>query len=172
MVTHTENQVQKYWRRGECFALQGVHFGSGRVAHMVVDYPRFSWVASLGELQVEIDQWLTIDSLVPSPQLGPYGLFPLAVLDFTHHGVLKRSHGGECGGDGQFGFVAITDRISDELNWLAFFEKSNPFVELHVGQDKLTAITNVGWEYTFPVGHPLQLRIVTGRGESKSRNDA
>lgn len=67
--------------------------------------------------------------------------------------------GGE-GGMGSDGFVAVTD-LANQLQWLAFFDFSNPFVSVELLNEEIIGTNNLGEKWRFPLKNPSKIRIET-----------
>jgi hypothetical protein len=67
---------------------------------------------------------------------------------------------GEGGQDGD-GFVALLSGPDGRLEWLAFFDDSQPFEAVAFDADEVVARTAAGRELRFPVGAPERL-VVAG----------
>lgn len=65
-------------------------------------------------------------------------------------------------GEGSFGsdgFLARTRLSTGELEWVAFFQQSNPFVQLAIVDDRVNVTNNHGHIWSFGKDDPLEIRI-------------
>jgi hypothetical protein len=83
-------------------------------------------------------------------------LLTIGVHECPEYGV--RVEFGE-GSFGCYGFVACTDIVTNRLQWLAFFQASNPFVQARCRGDAIEATTNLGHMWTFPMRWPECLAV-------------
>ena len=74
-------------------------------------------------------------------------------------GVKVVGGGGSLGADG---FVTVLDLYNDDMKWIAFFEDSNPFVEVGIKKDKALAVSNLDYLWTFEIHRPEIITIEKG----------
>ncbi|HEX5718822.1 MAG TPA: hypothetical protein VF179_21855 [Thermoanaerobaculia bacterium] len=92
-------------------------------------------------------EWTTLGSLTE-------------VLDSTGN---IRVCGGE-GGMGADGFVAVAEASQNRLQWIAFFENSNPFVEVGLEGNQITAKTSLPYVWRFPLDSPADVWVEPSLG--------
>lgn len=72
-------------------------------------------------------------------------------------GGLRASCGG--GGYGSDGFVAVCRLEDNYLNWIAFFQSSNPFDKIDIVGTDVIAVSTYGHVWTFPIQHPERVKV-------------
>lgn len=66
------------------------------------------------------------------------------------------------GGEGSFGgdgFVAVTSEGGQKLEWIAFFEDSNPFVELQTDEEFVYGVTSLNDKWALNIMNPIDVKI-------------
>ena len=63
---------------------------------------------------------------------------------------------GSYGGDG---FIYLTDNKSSELVWFAFFDFSDPFVDVIINNDQIITTTNNDRNWTFLLKNPELINV-------------
>lgn len=64
------------------------------------------------------------------------------------------------GGFGSDGYVSCVNSNSGELEWIAFFEESNPFVLLKVMRDHIEATNSHGHIWCFEKESPINIIVI------------
>lgn len=143
------NSVVTRWKNGEVPILNGVVQAVGLV-HLVhpVDAPR--------SLPMTLQQGGEAEMGVLSEIGWTRGIPADVRRDAETHAVVIV---GECG-MGSDGFVAMqaTDD-PDSLQWLAFFDFSNPFESVSLAGDFIKARNNLGEEWCFDRPSPWEIEI-------------
>lgn len=150
------------WQAQDCLMVESVQFSDGRVALLDVVYPPGWYGDTPRTPSVRVRSWTRAAELLR--QLGDYDdattcLCPMAHCECLYRGEPRTAWGGECGGDGRFGFVAVFDLQRDALDWVAFFLDSNPFASIEYRDGVLSAVTNLGDLYTFLADDPTTITI-------------
>lgn len=79
-------------------------------------------------------------------------LIPLCELHLANHNLIVSGGGGGFGSDG---FVAASQSSNDLLVWLAFFDYSNPFIELaEDSKNHVIGKTTLGELWRFDLNSP------------------
>jgi len=150
-----EQLVQHKWKTGMCPILNGITFGNGKMIELELTVmPSDDTVLRsqiLRETNVETfntkhaDYWTEIISLCE-----------FCIIDRD-----LRITGGE-GGFGSDGFVAVSHISDEQLVWVAFFENSNPFVQISINNNasEILGITTLGHIWQFPIAHPEQVKTL------------
>jgi hypothetical protein len=63
---------------------------------------------------------------------------------------------GECSGHGSYGFVAVVELISKKLQWLAFFEWSNPFDRIEIVGKEIHVRSTMDQLWKFNIKDPVK----------------
>ena len=151
----SEQLVQLKWKTGMCPILNGIIFGDGAIVEL--ETYRSS---SEDLLQVRIRRNTDVEDF--STNHADYWTETISLCELQISDKDLEIIGGE-GGFGSDGFVAVS-RVSDGyLIWIAFFEDSNPFIQLSVNNNcsEILGITTLGKIWQFPIEHPEQVKIIT-----------
>jgi hypothetical protein len=142
------NSLISFWLKGECPILNGVMFSDGSVECVEpYDQPRPAGAISLvGKGRTQLQSHIPLEST---------GLMPLCRCEDKAKGIVVTA--GEAG-MGSDGFVAVAD-LSNQLQWIAFFDFSNPFISVEVSGDEVVSRNNLGETWRFPLAHPSAVRV-------------
>ncbi|MFW9080187.1 hypothetical protein ACOI9X_13055 [Pseudomonas sp. P2757] len=83
----------------------------------------------------------------------------LATISTTEDSEGNVIHCGECLASGEDGFVAMTNKNTDELIWLIVLSNTNPFQKIEFSQDCILATSSNGTTLTIPQDRPDNLFI-------------
>jgi len=64
---------------------------------------------------------------------------------------------------GSDGFVAVFDGDCQQLNWVAFFDCSNPFKEVYIDGDCVVALSTNGLYWKFPLKSPANASVFNAK---------
>ena len=78
-------------------------------------------------------------------------------------GIVLHAGGGS---DGEYGYAAVSHAATNELIWLAFVERSNPFEAIALDGEIVRATTNLDLDWCFPLDEPEKVRVVAARPRS------
>lgn len=145
--------IQEQWTKQRCPIINGILFASGRIAWINVK-EQFSGRTISYELDHPSETSIT--DLLEEDKLQWTDLTILKELNQDNLNLLVQAGEGAMGGDG---FVASSDLASKKLFWIAFFENSNPFVDIRVTDDVIQAINNHSILWEFPINEPENLKI-------------
>lgn len=144
--------ISAAWSAETCPILNGIYFASGRVVLLDLTggerppyAPRVSVSAetSFDEVRSRADtQWTYLNALGSREDSS------------RRLGVIF----GE-GGFGGDGFVAVVELGTDKLIWLAFFDRSNPFVSGEFEGDVVVVVNNAGMTWRFPMSGPEKVSL-------------
>lgn len=152
----TADSLRRKWMDEECPIVNGVTLGTGDV-----------YLLSLSRIRNQ-DQF--------AATVRPAGVTNLASLDkekgleWTYLTRLcevrslekgVRVSGGE-GGQGADGFVAVSSIEDDRLVWVAFFDNSNPFVEVELAGSRIHAVTTLDDRWSFDLAQPGEVSVQAG----------
>ena len=151
----TLSKIQEQWTEQRCPIINGILFASGRIAWINVD-EKFDG----GSLYYALDQpsETSITELIEEGELQWTDLTILKELSSEGSNLLVQIGEGAMGGDG---FVATSDRASKKLLWLAFFENSNPFVDVEITDDVIQVQNNHSISWRFPITTPEKVCVGT-----------
>ena len=155
--------AESLWRGDTCLATDSIQFGNGAVALFAVEELR-----STGKNKLKLHQmstWLTVLSeRIGNPLTD--GILSwvtrMNAIEVEFAGQQLQIECGEGGGNGSFGYVAVSSmdtEDSDELVWVAFFYDSSPFDELTLDGEVLHALTTCGWRYSFSLSNPTDVAV-------------
>lgn len=132
------------WSEGRCPILNGVFYPDDTVVPLDVEEHEDG---SPPDVRAR-------DAVSLNEVAGPVEWTSLGVLaEASVPGLDARVAVGQ-GGMGGDGFVALLVGAEGKLEWLAFFDCSNPFEEVRVEGRDVLAVSNLGVEWRFPVTHP------------------
>ena len=140
--------IQEAWQSEKCPIMNGIVFDSGEIALLAFRnlQVRGNWITLLdpaGRTTLESflaehpDQWAAITTL------GETSSEPLGLHMFCGEG--------SSGGDG---FVAACRAADNHVNWIAFFEHSNPFEYIEIQGSDALAVNNCQQIWRFPLTRP------------------
>jgi len=61
---------------------------------------------------------------------------------------------------GSDGFVCVSDLHSKKMIWMAFFTNSNPFKQLNINREYLTAISTLDFAWRFDINNPVNCTVM------------
>lgn len=151
----SEQLVQLKWKTGMCPILNGITFGNGKIVELET-YRQ----SSEDLLQVRIRRTTNVEDFNTSH--GDYWTEITLLCELQIRDKDLEITGGE-GGLGSDGFVAVSRILDGYLLRIAFFEDSNPFIQLSVNGDcsEILGVTTLGNVWQFPIAHPEQVKIIT-----------
>lgn len=152
-----EEIIEAQWRERRAPHTDGVVFPSGRVVTFDYCVQSDEHVFDFGIHGKDED---TLSAFVARQGDGDAwtSLLTIGVHECPEYGV--RVEFGE-GSFGCYGFVACLDIVTSHLQWLAFFQESNPFVRAQCRDDAIEATTNLGHVWSFPIRHPERLVVTS-----------
>lgn len=145
--------LQVKWQDGLCPIINGVVFSNGRVVLLEFKHERMN-----GEREVHLRKCgeKSLESVLDGDCSFFTGITELCSVECE--GSDKRLVGGE-GGMGGDGFVALTSGRGDHLEWIAFFENSNPFIRLACQDGSALAQSTYGDRWSFPITNPEKATV-------------
>jgi hypothetical protein len=154
--------MSRLWEARELYALDAVFFKDGQVALLEVDYPGWAWKRDSHQSLLTVLRWTAVHLLSTQGkrELFVSSLLPLCSLDVIVDDVELRFQAGECGGDGQWGFVSAIEMPDDAMLWSAFFTKTDSFFNIELSQQQLVATSTSGCEARFPPTRPLEGSLI------------
>ena len=155
--------AQALWRGQACLAIDSIQFGDGTVALLTYHEPLTAHASILSVIRR--CTWLTViverlGNPLHSATLSQVDC--MAEIATTLEGHELRIECGECGGHGSFGYVAVEvkrEALSNELLWVAFFCRSNPFDSLSIDGGELHALSTCGYRYSFQLCDPTCVSV-------------
>ncbi len=147
-----EQMIQNKWKSRMCPIVNGIMFGNGKIVELEADkfegitlHPQIQRITSIETFVLEHgDYWTSLDELCG--------------FDLLSRNL--RITGGE-GGFGGDGFVALSHSSDDQLIWIAFFEDSNPFIQVSTNNDEsvVIGITTLETVWQFPIDQPEKPKV-------------
>lgn len=145
--------IQQAWTERRCPIINGIVFASGVIRWIDLD-ERFEAGRAVSDLCRSGETSIAILEKAEGLRWSDVSIIKEVVCD--ERGLLIQVGEGSMGGDG---FVAALEYSSKRLLWVAFFENSNPFVDVKIEGDLVLATNNHGTYWSFPVHDPSQLII-------------
>lgn len=145
--------IQARWREEQCPIIDGVLYDDGRifVFEYDLDPERPQMVRS-----VAIERETSLAEIL---ERDPNAWTFVTELDEQ---VLEQERMriicGE-GGFGSDGFVAATCLEDGALRWIAFSQRSNPFLRLSFDAGRITAVSSLEIAWTYPIDEPHRVVI-------------
>jgi len=144
------SQLQEIWDREQCPIVNGVMFADGTVKLVKLD------ATSKQTRSVVRGSETSLESL--------QGSGTILNSFYTEMGEAvdeSRSVKAVCGGAGMGadGFVALLQHPSNQLEWVAFFDFANPFVDVRISEGRVIARNNLGEIWSFQIDAPQEIRI-------------
>ena len=155
--TLDEQIVQHKWLAQLCPIVNGVIYGTGEItlfsliggfqlSGTSIELRRGIRTCVTSFLEQNPDDWTSVTSL----------------CEATSDELNARVLAGEAG-LGADGFVAVTRKNDEYLEWIMFFENSNPFIEVTINGPDIVAVTNLGDRWTIPLRSPENMSVETQR---------
>jgi len=153
--------IQEKWRDEECPLIDGITFGSGEIVAF-----ECRTLAGKGGIDVQVRPLIRgpIESALElCPDLWWASLVTLGEVQIADMGLVLSCGEGSRGGDG---FVAVSHRESGDLEWVAFFQSSNPFASVALeegegGRKSVRAVSTHGHVWKFPIDRPERVTVDT-----------
>lgn len=101
---------------------------------------------------------LNIEDLISKEDFYWIYVTELKRREYKDENIIVSCGEGSYGGDG---FVEVRSYLENKLLWIAFFDNSNPFVEVKVEERKIIATNNQGCDWVFSVDDPNEFYIIT-----------
>jgi hypothetical protein len=147
--------IQDRWHSSQVPQIDGVLFGSGEIVLMRCISFADPSTNRIG-LSVSPIARSTLNSVLEFDADPWTHVTPLSSLDVPERD--ERLICGE-GSQGNEGFVASCAASEDRLHWVAFFTRSNPFIEVRTTNETILASTSHGHVWAFPAAHPERVRV-------------
>lgn len=142
--------IQKYWDKDLCPIINGIIFANSVVKMLEPKHadeftyiPQFSGTTSIEEINSVDDLKLTTICKMKSLEVEEANL---------------RIYCGE-GSWGSEGFVAVCDIADDKLQWIAYFDYSNPMVKVEYLNGKIVSYSNLGHKWEFNISTPENVLV-------------
>lgn len=142
--------LQLLWKDGRCPLISGILYADGTVKILnpkqVVEYndvPEYSGTTTIQELSKLGEIYYT-------------HIYKHKYIEITE--LELKVYYGE-GSWGSEGFIAVCDSKQDSLQWIAFFEYSNPIINVEHVNGKIYAYSNLGHKWVFDIRHPENVRV-------------
>ena len=142
------NALTEWWKNCECPIINGLMFPDGSVESIeTMDQPQTAGAHRM--LKTVRRQFV---------DFGPTkvtGVVATCRDEDKERGMVAVGGGAGMGGDG---FIAVTD-LQDEIMWLAFFDFSNSFVSVKLGETEVIAKSNLGERWHLQLKRPSEIII-------------
>lgn len=148
-------EIQKFWESKRWPCRTGIYFSDGKVILLDVLMP---WKTANKAVSVEISKIETIEE-VKNGDTASIGWNTEKSYADSNLRVFagEASHGSD-------GFIAVAENTTGLLLWLAFFDCSNPFEEISLENGVVTAVSNLGHVWHFPLKQPEKLTVDVSNG--------
>jgi hypothetical protein len=140
--------IQELWADEQCPIINGIIFGDGIIKRfrLVRDNSQEGAIINL----ILETQTTVIDFLSQKPN-NLTTLVQLCEKNVSEKHLRLIAGEGGWGGDG---FVAIENKETKALEFLLFFDNSNPFVEIDFDESRVIAVSNLGERWIIPIEEP------------------
>ena len=145
--------IQEKFNEEECPLFDGIVFGTGAIVIMEC---RLLVIDEKTEFCVHPIARAPLQSFLNYNPEGWASISTLATSHWERQGVIL-TFGEGC--HGSYGFVAVSNIASERLQWLAFFQRSNPFLEARIEGSEVVAISNLEHTWRFPIDQPELVRV-------------
>ena len=152
----TADLLQQKWRDEECPIINGVTLGTGGVYLMSL-----SRVGNQDGFAVTVRPTGVTNLASLHKENGVEWTYLTRLCEFRSLEKGVRVSGGE-GGQGADGFVAVSAIEDDRLLWVAFFDNSNPFVEIELTGSQIHAVTTLDDRWSFDLAQPGEVSARAG----------
>ena len=154
---HTMKSTQQMWENRTWPVRNGLYIADGTVALLKVSMP---WETSDKRISVIVSGSAKLEQI---HELRENRLTHLASLCEESNAGLKLTIFAGEGAHGSEGFVAVSQTTTGHLMWLAYFDCSNPFEKVLLKNGIVTAVSNLGHSWHFPLTQPERLTVDTGK---------
>src|SRR5258708_31307866 len=144
----SERLIQEKWKEELCPIISGIICGDGQI-HLM-DFSRIS-EGDRTKLELHITGSTNISSFLKVRCDYLTNITQLCEVRYPKENICII--GGE-GGQGSEGFVAVSRLYDNYLEWIAFFEESNPFVSVRLDGPSVIAVSTYDDTWNFPLKHP------------------
>jgi hypothetical protein len=142
--------IQDLWEREQCPIVNGIIFDSGEIVLLKIRslQVRSIWV----ELLDVVGKTTLEEILIDHPErLASITTLNETQVDSEGSGLRLFCGEGSLGGDG---FVSACRASDSHLNWIAFFDNSNPFEHIEIDGSDALAVNNCQQIWRFPLMRP------------------
>ncbi|MCP4600753.1 MAG: hypothetical protein GY847_09510 [Proteobacteria bacterium] len=146
--------IQHQWASMKCPIINGILFANGDIEWINVGLLPQS--GGMARIQLSPGRPTDVKTLTDEGVLDWTEVAPLCEAIDEKRNI--RVFAGE-GGLGADGFVAVLKASDSQLEWVAFFENSNPFVEVELRETEVLAKTNLSNTWRFPLDSPAQVTV-------------
>ncbi len=146
--------IQRQWAGMKCHIINGILYANGDIEWINVDLLPQS--GGMTRIQLSSGSPTDVKTLSDEGVLDWAEVAPLCEAIDERRNI--RVFAGE-GGLGADGFVAVVKVSDSQLEWVAFFENSNPFVEVELRETEVLAKTNLSNTWRFPLDSPAHVTV-------------
>ncbi len=150
------------WKDEQCPLVNGVTLGNGEVYALELSRVR---EGESYALHLRPGKRTNLASLQEAGSLWWTDVTELDEVEAPGTGL--RVCGGE-GGQGADGFIAVSRVEDGGLQWVAFFDNANPFVELRLTETQVHAVTTLDDRWTFDLVQPGEVTVEAGDPKGRS----
>lgn len=153
MNIDSEIKIQELWANEQCPIVNGIIFGNGVIKRFELIRDG-SWNPEKTVLDLKA-QISIIEILRNEPNniTHIHQLCEKTVLERNIRLVV-----GEAGWGGD-GFVAVETLKTKKLEFMLFFDNSNPFTEVDFVDSEIVAISNLGEKWIIPIKEPEKITV-------------
>ncbi|MET0405404.1 MAG: hypothetical protein ABW123_23510 [Cystobacter sp.] len=145
--------IQEKWQEELCLMTNGVLYSTGELILM-----ECALLTQDGKTHVRARPLArsTLDSVLEFNE-NPWTFVTELASCSSEEGNLRLSCGE--GGMGADGYVAAIRTPDEQIEWIAFFDCSNPFCSVKISDGNAVAVSTHGHVWTFPINRPELLTV-------------
>lgn len=141
--------IQEKWREGLAPIVNGIQFADGKICQLESTSPESTENSKPTETKLE--------TLKDKNEIQWAHYMELHFIEIHARGIRLCCGEGSMGGDG---YVAAVDIKSNLLIWVAYFDYSNPFINVKLNNDSIVATNNSGDQWYFHIDHPELITVI------------
>lgn len=156
MDIENQTKIQELWANEKCPIVNGIIFGNGLIKKLELIRDEL-----YKPVEIRLNNEITILNFLqnkPSNLTGLTSITQLCEKFISEKNI--RLVAGEAGWGGD-GFVAVENLDSNQLQFLLFFDNSNPFVEIDFLDSNILALSNLGERWIIPIEEPEKMTVIS-----------
>lgn len=142
--------IQLLWEEGRCPIISGIIYSDGTVKILnPKEEEQYNYVP-------EYSRSTTMDEISKVEEIEYTHIYKYKSIEIAESKL--KVYFGE-GAWGSEGFVAICDSIEDKLQWIAYFDYSNPMIKVEYTNGIISAYSNLGHKWIFDLKCPENVKV-------------
>ena len=138
----------------ECPIVSGIVYANGDVDWINVDL--LTLAGGVAHIRLSAGRPTSVGQLADEGELNWTGIETICEAVDSERHIKVVAGEGSMGADG---FVALYRPSDNQLIWIAFFENSNPFVDVELGEADVLAKTSLANAWRFPLASPSSVSV-------------